>query len=595
MVESTSYRSPEIEQDRMQQTLALPGTVFALGSEAEAAARLYALLTGRPCRICKTATDVAASLNDVVICITSELSPHLMYQLYVREQSSGLPGLIFAGTPALLESVCKSQAAKLLRSGRPNPRRIFLHTKLNFAARTRGTDSFVSGQEPAETLYPLLSAGAAILSIFGHSDGISLDISHAKVLCPFIDLPPDPDRGLWPSCQVMERCTKFPMMPRVREAKSAGWILPLKLLRATIGVIGTCAAVRLRDGVVDPAYGLAAALLHQADFGAIVTTWRKEPSSADGGHLNGLINDLSAGVNVGVATAALNRSPFCERFGARYCIVGDPCFALAGDGDYPQLPVMTKPAITALPEPSAGETKETSRARLVRDAILHSLHSNPAYDLSKGEKLALELAEYAQTGAAAGPPDDALSPIDHRLLEFLSGFPWLPGFFQHLGWIEGITENVPCPACSAPSRISHLIFPRHARQRRDLTSCSSCGDVRDMPVNWEIALDLTKVKLGSFSLSGIPSGTQLLVCIVRFWGTLFCAFAGNPSLDGNFSFQVPSDLPPEPMFCRVLFARSLEVGAISFKLRQMPDGTYESTAAYNAMPNHAKNTNGTGR
>jgi hypothetical protein len=31
------------------------------------------------------------------------------------------------------------------------------------------------------------------------------------------------------------------------------------------------------------------------------------------------------------------------------------------------------------------------------------------------------------------------------------------------------------------------------------------------------------------------------------------------------------------MFCRLLFARSLELGALSFKLRQAADGTYKST------------------
>jgi len=120
----------------------------------------------------------------------------------------------------------------------------------------------------------------------------------------------------------MGRCTKLPIQPSMAEAQAASWILSLHTLRAEIGVLSTCAAVRLRDGVIDPAYGLAASLLNQAAFGAIITTWHKELSTDDGSHLNSLINDLSGGAMVGAAAALLNRSAFCVRSGIKFCVVG---------------------------------------------------------------------------------------------------------------------------------------------------------------------------------------------------------------------------------------------------------------------------------
>jgi hypothetical protein len=102
---------------------------------------------------------------------------------------SGLPGLIFAATPALLEDVCRCQISKL-RSGRKvNPQRIFIYPTLNFSSFSRGLDIFISGQEATRDLLPQLASGASILSIVGHSDGISLDISHRSALCPFVSSP----------------------------------------------------------------------------------------------------------------------------------------------------------------------------------------------------------------------------------------------------------------------------------------------------------------------------------------------------------------------------------------------------------------------
>lgn len=568
-----------------EMSLSFPGRVFALGEKVATPAKLYARLTGRPYRICGTIAGLEAHQNDVIVCTTDELTPHLMERLYVDEQSAGLPGLIFAATPALLEDVCKRQISKLISGIKVNPQRIFIYPMLNFSSFSRGLDTFISGQEAARDLLPKLASGASILSIVGHSDGISLDISHRSVLCPFVSSPAA-EGELRPTCQVMGRCTKFPIQPSMAEAQAASWILSLHTLRAEIGVISTCAAVRLRDGVIDPAYGLAASLLSQAAFGAIITTWRKEPGTDDGSHLNSLINDLSGGAMVGVATALLNRSAFCARSGIKFCVVGDPCFALANAPDYAQLPEVSEDASKqaesahSLPS-STSKQRERSGVDLLGDAILWSLKTNSAYDTCKGKSLAAELTASTNYGNP-GCSTDAQSHIGDHLLEFLSPFPWLPGFFQRFCEIEKITEGVDCPVCFAPARVFRLTFPGYSARVREVTSCSSCGDTRDMPSIWRIGLDLTELEEGLVSVAGIPIESQSMICMVNLWGSLYRAYPTNISRESSFSFRLPADLPPVPMFCRILFAHELDLGALSFKVRQMPDGSYARTSAYAA-------------
>jgi len=114
-------------------------------------------------------------------------------------------------------------------------------------------------------------------------------------------------------------------MPSIDDAQRKGWIVPLTALRAEVGIILGCSMLRLRDGVIDPAYGFAAAMLRQADFGVLVTTWRMEIIR----DVNSLINDICSGTMVGVAVRAYNTSPMANRLKSQPLLVGGPLFRTA--------------------------------------------------------------------------------------------------------------------------------------------------------------------------------------------------------------------------------------------------------------------------
>jgi hypothetical protein len=326
-----------------------PGVVWALGAEAVAAAKEYAYFTRRANQQCDNLRELDASSCDVIVCATIDLTAPLLYELSRDRAGSGIPGLICARNSSELIEVCRRQARKLDRLP-IIPRRVFVYAGLDFAITERGTDVIIGGAVTPDDLRRVLSSDAAILTICGHSDGIDLRLSFSQIACPFLDSPTHEHPGFLPPCKVLDQCIRFPVRPQIAAASKAGWILPLQILRAEAAIISACHVVRLSDGVIDPAYGLAASLLRQSDCGVIITTWRKELATSDGSHLNPLINDLCSGTSVGMAVGAFNASSAARRADLRLCIIGDPCFAIAPHQSFSQLP--TVPISARHPIPS---------------------------------------------------------------------------------------------------------------------------------------------------------------------------------------------------------------------------------------------------
>lgn len=556
---------------------ALQGAVIGIGSEAIAASKLYAHLTGRPYRSCTSVNDVSASCDDVVICNTSELTAHLMYNLYVQRDPAVSPGLIFAPTKQGLEELCFKQAAKL-HTPRTQPKRVFLHPLLDYPAIERGVDMFLSGMQPLDRIMAGLSTRASILSIFAHSDGIDLQLANRTYLCPFFDpasrIPSMDAAQSGPRCQVLGECTKAPHNPDMPTALREEWIVPLQTLRADIGIVIGCSVVRLQDGMIDSSYNLAGGILRQADFGAVVTTWRGDFARQDGAQVNSLINDLCSGMRVGRAVAAFNNSQIARDYGLKLCVLGDPCYSIQPDAAFTRLPEPKTASLAKGRERSFSSLP--SERVLVAEAINRSLHMNPAFDHVQGQALASKLScSGPQTGTAGeGALDRSL---DVALLDFLSRAPWLSAFFIDFTEVGNSTEHSVCPVCSAPARSCDFSFPMHAAGARHIIRCASCGDILDAPCEWRLALNLERIEKGFFSVSGIPAGSQIKVSLLNLHGLLYQAYSWPAPEGDHCEFRLLDNIPPVPLLCRVLIANSLRVGSISFRVRRLPDGTYRAT------------------
>lgn len=551
----------------MNNQILLPGTVHALGDEVRHASEIYAHLTGRPWRVWNGVRQIDAGQNDVVVCTTNRITASLMHRLFVECDGRGVPGVICSRTVPELEELCRRHASRLLMPVQNGSTRIFVDSVDPFTETRQGNDWFIGGMHNLDELLLKLSAGAALLAVTGQTMGSDITLTLRKFACAFLDSPPPSGaNGLLPTCQLLGRCTMFPKMPLITEAQEKGWIVPLSVLRAAIGIFCSCSLVRIPDEVMDPGYALGPMLLQQTDFRAIVTTWRRE--GVRGVHLNDLINDLCAGTTTGVAVGSFNR--LAGRFGVNLCVLGDPCFALDPNQAFARLPgFQAMPRQFSRQQMEAHESTLAAEAGLLRATVQH-LMKDSRFDQAKGEKLVQALLPCQDAPVVlheAGPPQD-LSELDSALLEFLSGFP-VPGtLFGPFLTVQDLTEQGICPRCHAPARSLRSVFPRHGAKPRHTISCARCLDSSNLPDGWRIDLDLSRINEGLISISGVRPGSHILVCFNSLETTrLHKSVWWQDSPEGWLPFRLPQDLPAIPLFCQVLIAHHLEIGAVGFKYR----------------------------
>jgi hypothetical protein len=166
------------------------------------------------------------------------------------------------------------------------------------------------------------------------------------------------------------------------------------------------------------------------------------------------------------------------------------------------------------------------------------------------------------------------------LLDFLSAGPEVDFFFAAFGREVGINEHDVCPSCFEPARGLRLTFPGFGAAPRRIVRCAHCADSVHVPHTWKLAVDLSKLSDRVVVVSGIPEGARARAYFVSVAASIgpmrthvHSAHVLGPPQGGLLSFRMPEQLPAVPLFCRVLVAHCLKIGSISFKLRQLSDGS----------------------
>ena len=553
----------------MYPLIQLPGCVFALGALAESAAVIYASLTGRRHETCSTVADLKVKPHDVVVCLTEMLSSSLMHKLYVQTNQESVPGLIFAVNVADLESVCIKKAYQLIDATAVAPKRIFLYPKGDFGALDHGVDVFIGGREPSKTVVNLLRAKPALLIMVDRADGFPhLVLSQGIFACPFTSTPHF-ESELVPICQVQQRCSKLPRMPRIEMAAESGHLVGMSMLNAGIGVIYTCGVVGIRNGLQDPAYSLASALLGQSALGVVITTWRGEDDAADGAHLNDLLNDLSAGITPGLAVGAFNHSLIARQLGIKLCVLGDPCYRLGNAAEFPVLPSLRIHADGDLLVNSA--LCPSSEAQMLSDAVNGALRVSGSYNAEKGDRL----LHLLNTSGNVQDPDPSLGVRDEAMLEFLSDVPWLDRFLERVGDKTTSSETGVCPNCKELSRVQWLHFPRYTAASRQIIHCALCGESSFMPAGWRLSLGTHRLQQRELVLEGIPAGAMASAYLVK-GGEIHTLSTFLFSGGQTASVSLPEALPWEPVSCVVLVVHRLLLGTVSIPLRLLANGVISS-------------------
>ena len=548
--------------------LNFPGTVHALGVEAKHACEIYAEQTGRAHQLSADLNDLLVGPQDVVVCLTRRLTAELMRKLYLDPRNAGAPGLIVAGTSAELESTCIDYATRLNTRQKTTSQRIFVYPTLPFNIVQRGTDIISGGTCPPDQLLARLGSDSALLFISGHSNSFDMPLTLQNWLCAFLE-ERSREGSLLPQCQAIGRCVRFPAKPTIKEGREKGWLIPISMLRARLLMLYGCSVVKLNDGIHDPNYGLGPALLRQSGARLIITTWRAEYWPAEEGIFNVLVNEISQGQMAGAAVHAFNHSALAAQMGINLCVLGDPCFVMASEEPFPQLPT---PSISFSQAAAGKMVREGSpETSLLQAAITRAFKYNPRFDPARGAGLKTELSSYVEGMAKENgfSQRDRAAGIDAALLRFLSAEPVLNEFLLPVGEIREMSEEGECPACLSPARSYSIAFPNFGVGSQTVVRCESCGnETCNIPSDWRVKLDLSRLPEGTIALSDPPPGAQILLFLVAASvGSQWFVGFWPDSRGGLSAFQLPRQLPSVPLFCQVLIASGLRLGTVGFKLQ----------------------------
>lgn len=474
-----------------------PGEVIALAREAEAAARLYAQLSGRPFGgVHEEPVLSAAADAEVLVLPTGRLNPDLLLQIHrVAQERGRCAGLIIGRDAAALTRNAWKTAISL-RAARTDARgAAYLNPYAPFVTDERTGWTAVGGGAEPEDARSLLGSGHAILAIETHADiGANAWLHPELLLCPNPPAPSCPTPALRPMCLDSGECYRFRDFPTRDRAWADGRLIAASALSAQALVLFGCALLRPGDGVMSPEFSVGAAVADEAIFGAAMLTWCDAIAAPDGESVAGLVADLARGLSAGEALAGWHASDVARAHGGLMCLLGDPAFALptAFSCDLPR----PDPTLAAddgpAPEPLGGDADFIERVLLM-----------PVPAAGTAE---LQAAIHRSLAAA----DGAGAALDERIAELLSAYPWLNKYRGDAAAFRLAARPGLCPQCRVPVRTYDMMYHTEPPLVRSHLLCERCGAAWHRPAASEVVARHTED--GSFHVKGVTG--EIIVQLV---------------------------------------------------------------------------------
>ena len=451
------------------------GTVLSAAAEADAAAALYAHLTGR--RFVAAAHAARASLwrPDVVVAPAHLLAPGFLSSLHGDPDRA--PGLIAAATPAALlrQAVLRAAALRLCGGPARDSVDVMPHAPVGETA-AEGRHIF-GGLAPREALRHALGRGSEILSVFTVGDGLDAVLG-PLILCPLAGTParPAPQE---PPCVGSGTCHRL-QLPMTEATGSPG-LVPPEALAARLLLLHACWGIQPVGSLYGQAWGYGWRLADSDRLGAIVTTWQitiGAPADTEA-----LARLLARGIPLGRAVAQFNHGHRARRTGQLMCLLGDPAFRLAPSP-------RTAPALRRERGPGRPHPAPSSAGVAGHLAFLAACLE--VTDLKPGSEIAQETARRAvavcQRLAWEGrtidsPGEVAGATMRTAMLDFLCAHGTIPAYhWMRLGHPVRAASSGCCLACGQPDSevVLRLRVPGVASRR--LTLGPRCGLTEDRPV-----------------------------------------------------------------------------------------------------------------
>jgi hypothetical protein len=452
-------QSPDRQEERDE-------VVWGLGKQAFAAAELYGHLTSRSVRLVEGTAESTAGLGfaSVVVTTTERLTYELLERLSARPPGHNLAGIVVAaGAEALHRQVLLRSAASALMGPLRQARIDVAPTFQLRRGRKRVTRAIGEGA-PAGLVREALGAGAGLLNLMTHSDGVDACLGGSTTLCP-IEATPDWSSGPAPMCVVRGICHRHSMS--LTEATLASFLIRPRDVSARLLVFHTCKGILAADSLVDPHSGLLPRLLDQPRIGAVVTTW--EMTLMVQQDLDRVAAPLQQGLPVGEALARfLNVRPVRRR-NLRMCLFGDPRL---------RLPASSR--ITSRTAP----TRRDSGDRAFLEAYLHHQRSSR---LPNATRLIQEVARYLAKRRRLRPATDTEGgPTREAILNLFCRFGSTPSsdWNQFARIVASVPSPSPCPQCGALTQTWTMRISGPKGPRRRMVNCPRCGFIHDSPADY---------------------------------------------------------------------------------------------------------------
>jgi hypothetical protein len=555
-----------------------PEVVVGLGSRAFEDAELYAHLTLRTCIRARTRDELASlPIPAVVVTTFDHVDEELLDLLYDRHDRGPMdeaPGLIFGFSDDELRCQVLARAACLRCPPREHElRRADVYPLLAFGCEQWPDVLVLGAQASPEAYRSAFSAGAGVLTLSTHSDGIDAQLLPDLVLCPMDRVPDQWERSMAPSCLLTGSCHRRdrPMSQALEE----GSLLSPSGIVADVLVHSVCWGLYPAPGVQSPAWSLVRRVLEGFDVAAVMTTW--EIVSQTVLTTAPLFHELACGVPLGRALARHLSSADALQRGHKLCLLGDPAMRLSPR----ELVDPFEGAAEHIDEPELPSAEHVANLALLRMMVMQARRSQrPGRTDTSRAALAAAMAYEAAliTGEPLEDGDDGRGPqLRRAMIEYLAdrltdtSKYWIPCSDD----VQAEREKGTCPACGrrTVSRVYRSRIP--GASARCHTHCPTCGPVGDLPLHRHVTIAVEPgglVRLGgelphAHWYAQVVLDTQV-AALRQSWPWPVDS-TGAPA----HSFQIPEPWPRVPLRVAVLLLRGdCELDVVGCLCR-LPSGT----------------------
>jgi hypothetical protein len=447
--------------------------VIGIGDVAHETA-LYAHLTHRQARMVKSSAELAdhESVSIVVYC-GPRLDRDIVQWLSLSPPQRMATGIIWGRTPQELAcQVALSACAASLNGPLETPQ---YHVQCS--SDTATPENLHVGPQ----LRRGLEAGAGVLSIAGHSDGLFQWLQGGTALCTRAAWPLGAEDTMLPQCTETNFCHRLDRSMDSVLAEER--LIPPEAIAARVMVHVGCHSAFVGSPSVDAVWGMLPRLVANPRIGALLAT----PSLSVAIHevINReLVRFLIAGASVGDAVGMLEENTTMQECNYRFLLFGDP--RVQGGSSAGREMHMRDAGSVQMPGSGVGAVGSSDLPALREMAELEIFRLLAFVDAAKGpaavassQNLMSCITDFEARNI--GPDDlDRTTALQSAALNRLAYTK--VRLFEVWGSrsrVQRGSSKIQCPICGWRGVSRHIVLPSGAE--RELYDCPGCSDVWDRP------------------------------------------------------------------------------------------------------------------